>query len=265
MRVVVAGCPFRVENGERLTVVERHALQRLGGDGNGGRELTVRINDDRIVARDDAPRDGQPAAISADRGLVCVRHQRFSGTIDPVTFEATLTREISDDAFAIEILLRTALSCRLPLEDGLLLHSAGVVLDGRANLFFGVSGAGKSTIAELLGGTILSDELVAVCGAHVRATGFWGSLDRDDAPHGAHPLGALLDLARGDDVQLEPLAPREARRRLLLATVVPPDPYLWTHALRVIERLSRGSVLRLAWAPTEPNARRVAALLATLV
>jgi hypothetical protein len=142
-----------------------------------------------------------------------------------------------------------------------LLHSAGVVIDGRAALFFGVSGAGKSTIADLLGGPLLSDELVAIQGDHARATGFWGTLDRDDAPRGAFPLHALVDLGRGDDVQLQRLDAHHARRRLLLATVVPPHPRLWMHALRVVERLSRGRVFHLAWTPSAANAVRVRAML----
>ena len=207
------------------------------------------------------PLDGEPAAIHVEGDRVFVVHQRFRGTIDPFTMETTLERGTADDGYAMQILQRTALSCRLPLEGGLLLHSAGVVMNGKAALFFGPSGAGKSTIAELLGGTVLSDELVAIRGDRAEATGFWGTLDRDDAPRGSFPLGALVDLARGPDVALERLQPGEARRRLLLAAVVPPHPRLWTHALRVVDRLSRGPVYRLAWAASPANALRVAALL----
>ena len=49
---------------------------------------------------------------------------------------------------------------------GLLVHAAGMVLGGRVYLFAGVSGAGKSTISELLVrariGKVLSDERMIV-------------------------------------------------------------------------------------------------------
>lgn len=224
-------------------------------------ELRIDVRDGVRVPREEAPRDGEPAAIRVEGDRVVVVHQRFRGVIDPFAMEATLERESAGDSFAMEILQRTALSCRLPLEGGLLLHSAGVVIDGEAALFFGVSGAGKSTIAALLGGTILSDELVAIRNGRASATGFWGTLDRADAPRGSFPIRALVDLARGDGVALQRLEPREARRRLLLAAVVPPHPRLWTHALRAIDHLSRAPVYRLAWTASEENAGRVAELL----
>src|SRR5262245_52181928 len=51
----------------------------------------------------------------------------------------------------LEASLRVAFSIALSREGGLLLHSSGVVTDdGRAFVFTGVSGAGKTTIVRLL-------------------------------------------------------------------------------------------------------------------
>ena len=254
-RIAIAGCPFVITPAERLSDAERVALHRFEADAD-GRALLVRLSGD-VPRLTDAPHDGEPAAITVEGDRVFVAHERFAGTIDPSGFEATLARQDEQGSFALEILLRTALSCRLPLEGGLLLHSAGIVIGESAAIFFGESGAGKTTIAELLGGLVLSDELVAVQDGKASSTGFWGTLDREDAPRGAFPIRALVDLDRADGVQIERLEPRDAFRRLLLATVVPPHPLLWTQALRVVERLSHAEVHRLRWSPSEANARRV--------
>jgi len=61
--------------------------------------------------------------------------------------------------------LRVVAAYRLLNEGGVLLHSAGVVRDNRALIFFGKSGAGKSTIARLGLAekyAILSDDMNAV-------------------------------------------------------------------------------------------------------
>lgn len=258
LRVCVGGRPFVITRADRLVAEEHRTLQRLASDDGNGRELVIRLRDEPPAAPAGAPRDGEPAEITVEGDRVHVTHERFTGVITPKTYEAVIHRDPAVGATAIEIVLRTALSCRLPLENGLLLHSAGIIIDDRAALFFGVSGAGKSTMTEMMGGVALSDELVAVSGDDVRATGFWGSLDRDDAPRQKFPLGALVNLGRGDGVSLSRLSVGDAARRLLLATVVPPHPLLWSHALRVVSRLAHAPVFHLAWSPSEANAREVA-------
>ena len=53
--------------------------------------------------------------------------------------------------------------CCIYYEDALLVHSAGVINDGKAFVFFGPSCSGKTTIARLsLDHTVLSDDLVII-------------------------------------------------------------------------------------------------------
>jgi hypothetical protein len=60
-----------------------------------------------------------------------------------------------------ENFLRVACAWLAVERGGLLLHASGVVRDGRGYIFFGHSGAGKSTVAELSpGAAVLSDDLV---------------------------------------------------------------------------------------------------------
>jgi hypothetical protein len=104
---------------------------------------------------------------------------------------------------------------------------------------------------------VLSDELVAVVRDDgqfaLEATGFWGTLGQGDAPPGTFPLTALVELAKGDRFALDLLSPREALRRLVGVTLVPPGPPLWTAALGVIGRLAAAvPCYRMAWAKDEP-------------
>jgi hypothetical protein len=264
LRVAVAGCLFVITPAELLTSEERRALRRLAGDHVEGRDFTLRITDTAPPKTKDAPRDGEPAAITTDGSRILVVHERFAGWIDPQSYEAEVFRGETTEAFAIEIVLRTALGCRLPQESGVLLHSAGIVIDGSAYVFYGISGAGKSTLAGFMK-NVLSDELVALRhdanGFTARATGFWGTLDSAEAPAGAYPLRAAIELSRGDGVSLETLSVAEARRKLLLVAVVPPQQELWTATLRVIDDLARVTAFQLAWTPSEENATRVIEML----
>lgn len=65
---------------------------------------------------------------------------------------------------SLEACLRIAISAALPSTGALLMHSSAIELDGKAHVFSGVSGAGKSTISTLLaereGLPKLADELL---------------------------------------------------------------------------------------------------------
>lgn len=130
--------------------------------------------------------------------------------------------------------------------DTVVLHGNAVVLDGRAWVFLGESGAGKSTTAlELLqrGALLLADDRVPVDVAtllvspgpsslRLRDEGSAGSgvgvdgkralhVASQGRAHAPHPLAGLVFLrpvvtpAEGDDVVLEPLEPRALVLELL--------------------------------------------------
>jgi len=65
--------------------------------------------------------------------------------------------------YALDSLLRILLTMVLLPQSGFLLHGATIVRDGRAYIFFGRSGAGKSTVASLSPeGSVLTDEISLV-------------------------------------------------------------------------------------------------------
>ncbi|MBI3978544.1 MAG: hypothetical protein HY331_10200 [Chloroflexi bacterium] len=168
--------------------------------------------------------DPDPGPVHVDPlpgGRYLVRRGDFQVEIDPA---AGLAAGDSWGGIAsIDSCLRVLLSIYLAPRHGLLLHAAGVVHAGRAHVFFGPSGAGKTTVARLsTGRVVLSDELTAVHagadGAHGGATAagtpFWGELEGAGAPVRV-PLAGLYRLVKSPAVAVERLTPGAAIRRLM--------------------------------------------------
>jgi hypothetical protein len=146
--------------------------------------------------------------------VVRITRSDVAGTIDlgARRAQASLWRadEIPMDAF-----LRVLYSLALTEHDGLLVHAASIVRDGRAYLFPGRSGAGKTTLARLATDAILlSDEVSLVRAGHAHGTPFWGELATGGAPVAA-PLAAIYFPTHATVHHARRLASGEALRRLL--------------------------------------------------
>jgi hypothetical protein len=122
--------------------------------------------------------------------------------------------------YAIDSVLRIIHSLILAKRGGFLLHAASAIRGGRAFLFAGVSGAGKTTIARLAppDTTLLTDEISYVvrheeqycaCG-----TPFAGELARVGENVSA-PIKAVFLLEKGLENRIAPVSQGEAVRSLL--------------------------------------------------
>lgn len=132
-------------------------------------------------------------------------------------------------------------SCRLPLVGGLPIHGAAIAMGPVGVVFYGVSGAGKSTISSLAPFQVLSDEAV-VAMPHdgrweVSSSGFWGTLDRSFAPRGYLPLAGLFDLRKEPKTRIERLSAQQAYLSLLSVITIPDSPLLWSAAAQTLGRL----------------------------
>lgn len=126
----------------------------------------------------------------------------------------------SANPYSIDAALRIIHSLILAREGGLLVHAASAVRNGRAFLFAGVSGAGKTTISRLAPSdvTLLTDEI-----SYLRRDGdsymaygtpFAGELAKVGENVQA-PLAALYLLQQGPQNAIERVSEGEAVRALL--------------------------------------------------
>jgi hypothetical protein len=121
--------------------------------------------------------------------------------------------------YALDSLLRILLTMVLLPQRGFLLHGATVVRDGRAYIFFGRSGAGKSTVASLSPeGSVLTDEISLVRYSkgcwQAHGTPFWGEF-RAAGINRLFPIAGLYLLKQSKDDRAEPLSVKESLRALL--------------------------------------------------
>jgi hypothetical protein len=126
----------------------------------------------------------------------------------------------SANPYSIDSVLRIVHTLILAQEGGFLLHSAGAIRNGRAFLFSGVSGAGKTTISRLAPPdvTLLTDEVSYVRrgDGDYRACGtpFAGELARAGENCSA-PIASLFFLKQGPENKIEAISKPEAIRRLM--------------------------------------------------
>jgi hypothetical protein len=256
VRFRAGGLRFSVEPEAALTGEEEAALGRLDRDAGDGPAFRIELVAEDPWTSDDPslfPR-WEPAVQRFEGDTLLVSHRSFTARIEPRSGRAEVFRR-EPRAYPLETVVRTAMMARLPLEGGVPLHAAGVVVGGTGVAFFGASGAGKTTVAGTSPHPVLSDELVAVVRARpydLVRSGFWGEGPPSDAPGGA-PLGALVDLARGPRLSFTRLPPARAVGRILASVPVPHAPSLWRRALAVVADLAAHvPVYRMEWSPVEP-------------
>ena len=121
--------------------------------------------------------------------------------------------------YALDSLLRILLTMVLLPRRGFLLHAATVVRDGRAYVFTGRSGAGKSTVASLSpAGTVLTDEISLLrftdgCW-QAYGTPFWGEF-RAAGQNEHYPIAGIYTLVQSAEDRVEGLTTKEMIRALL--------------------------------------------------
>jgi hypothetical protein len=265
--IVLAGLRLVVEPEDGLGARERDALAGLRHDpqqATGASVFKVEL-EPRAVATPAVAAQAEPARVVWDGERLLLEHATFDAFIDAAA-KAAVVRRHGDDPTGLITALRTAVSARLPLDGGVLVHAAALSHRGRAIVFFGPSGIGKSTLAARSPWPVLDDELAAVLPRgdgrprRVSSVAFptqqqaaSGSTEEPDEP----PLGCLVELAQGPRFHLERIERSAALRRLLGSLVVPPAPPLWSAALKVAGDLVREiPCYRMAWSldasPFEP-------------
>jgi hypothetical protein len=150
----------------------------------------------------------------------------FSARWDPRTGTGMVRQNANP--YSLDSVLRILHSLILARRGGFLLHAASAICDGRAFLFSGVSGAGKTTMTRIAtpNVTLLTDEISYVRPDAVRdarpgaasyrafGTPFAGELAKAGENTSA-PIAALFFLEKGPENRIDEMSSAEAVRRLM--------------------------------------------------
>lgn len=121
--------------------------------------------------------------------------------------------------YALDSLLRVFLSWKLLEHHGFLLHAATIIRDGKAYVFTGRSGAGKSTVASLSPqGSVFTDEISLLRRENgiwrAYGTPFWGDFKAAGSNSSA-PVAGIFRLLQASDNRAVALRPMATLRTLL--------------------------------------------------
>jgi hypothetical protein len=162
--------------------------------------------------------DSDDVHVALEDGCWVIERGDFHATWDPATRRGTVRQ--SPNPYSIDTALRIIHTLLLAEEGGFLLHGASGIRNGRAFLFSGLSGAGKTTLARLApsDATLLTDEISYLRpegpGYRAYGTPFVGELAKVGENVSA-PVAALYFLAKGPENRIKEVGQGEAARRLL--------------------------------------------------
>jgi len=210
----IGGMPVLVRNDspEFLHMLEKRYSGFINPEARADFELDVDlVPPGRITGEEDV-------AVRYTHGRWIIERGDLRAEWDPGSRRGRIVQ--SANPYSIDTALRIIHSLTLAAEGGLLIHAASAVRNGRAFLFAGVSGAGKTTISRLAppDAMLLTDEI-----SYVRRNGtdyvahgtpFAGEL-AEPGENIRVPLAGLYFLAKGPRNKVEPLKSSEAARRLL--------------------------------------------------
>ena len=192
--------------------------------------------------------------VRLQRGRWSLQRGDFRAEWEPASHRGWIRQ--TANPYSIDAVLRIVHSLVLAQEGGFLLHSASAIRNGRAFLFAGVSGAGKTTISRLAppDATLLTDEISYVRkredGYVAFGTPFTGELAKLGENVSA-PIAALYLLAQGPENRIDVISPADAARSLLANTLFFAEDEQLVEAVfqSAFEFVSRVPVSRLTFVP----------------
>lgn len=238
----------RTDSAVFLEILER----RYGGFLNAGAEPVFDFDVEivpsgRITDEDDL-------SVRFEAGRWVLERGDFHAELDPALRRGHIRQTANQ--YAIDAAFRILHSLLLARQGGLLVHASSAVRNGRAFLFAGVSGAGKTTISRLAppDAMLLTDEI-----SYLRREGdtyvaygtpFAGELAKPGENVHA-PLAALHLLAQGPENKIEPVGEADATRAVLESVLFfAQDTELVGHVFdSVCELVRRVPVRRLTFVP----------------
>ena len=178
----------------------------------------------------------------------------FYAEWDPVTRRGRIRQ--SANPYSIDTVLRIVHTLVLAREGGFLLHAASAVRNGKAFVFAGISGAGKTTISRLApaDADVLTDEISYVRkeagGYYAYGTPFAGELARVGENLRA-PLATIYLLTQGTENRVSDMSKADAARGILTNVLFFAEDVELVQAvfLSALDLVERVPVRRLTFLP----------------
>jgi hypothetical protein len=170
------------------------------------------------LAPPDTESGDEDVQVTWDRGRWLMTRGDFRAEWNPSNLRGRIQQTINP--YSLDSVLRIVHTLLLAQKGGFLVHASSAIRNGRAFLFSGVSGAGKTTISRLApsDAALLTDEISYVThegGAYFAVgTPFFGELARVGENLKA-PIDTFYLLAKGPENKIEPIAGADAVRALM--------------------------------------------------
>lgn len=249
--VEIGGIPILLQTGDenfRSLIEDRYA-----GFVNASAEPACQLEIDLHPPARRPPEDVQ---VSRSGSVWRIQRGDFRAEFDARSRRGWVSQ--SPNPYSLDAVLRIIHSLVLAEEGGFLVHAASGVRHGRAFVFAGISGAGKTTMSQLAppDATLLTDEISYIrrsgSGYDAYGTPFAGELARVGKNLRA-PLTALYFLEKGRDNRIVPVSgPRAARALLRNILFFAHDPVLVGRVFEAaIEFVSRVPVAEFVFTPDE--------------
>ncbi len=193
-------------------------------------------------------------SVTWDSGRWLMKRGDFRAEWNPSTARGRIQQTINP--YSLDSVLRIVHTLLLANKGGFLVHASSAIRNGRAFLFSGVSGAGKTTMARLAppDATLLTDEISYVTRQDGRydavGTPFFGELARVGENERA-PIECVYLLAKGSDNKIEPIDAAGAVRGLMgnILFFARDPEFVKLVFDAAVEFVSRVPVRRLTFAP----------------
>jgi hypothetical protein len=203
---------FHCDNAVFLQQIRDRYAGYLGSRDSAGFDFEI------VLASPGAVSSDEDVRVTCQAGRWLMQRGDFRAEWNPSTARGRIQQTISP--YSLDSVLRIVHTLLLARRGGFLLHASSAIRNGRAFLFSGVSGAGKTTMARLAppDAALLTDEISYVIrreGAYFAVgTPFYGELARPGENREA-PIEGIYLLAKGPKNRIEPIVGTDAVRGLM--------------------------------------------------
>jgi hypothetical protein len=212
--VEIGGLPIRLRCADRDFVrqIEERYAGFLSSSKNASFEFEIELAPPGTESGD------EDVSVAWNSGRWLMERGDFRAEWNPSAARGRIQQTLNP--YSLDSVLRIVHTLLLARKGGFLLHASSAIRNGRAFLFSGVSGAGKTTMARLAppDAALLTDEISYVLrreSSYVAVgTPFYGELARPGENLEA-PIDALYLLAKGPKNKIEPIEGAAAVRGLL--------------------------------------------------